>query len=142
MINPEIQAIKAIGKQDDNIADLKSKIRDLQIKLYSVDTVLNNWFTERFKEVKFQPINVTVDEVNSLMDSLGFEYIETVMKFKVEVEYTGTGTVYVTADSEEEARVMVENGEFDLDFRGDFDDSDFSNWGMQIQILDIQDSDH
>jgi DNA-dependent RNA polymerase auxiliary subunit epsilon len=74
------------------------------------------------------------------MNSLGFEYIKTEMKFKIEVEYKGTGTVYVTAHSEEEARDMVESGEFDVEFNGDFDDSDFSNWNMQIEILDIQDS--
>ena len=123
-------------KKDLNKANENARTKGL--KVYSINTILTNWFTEHLEGNNYESMTVDLDEVNELMGMLEFEKITRIRTWAVEVEYSGRGTVYVKAASEEDAMQYVEDESIHVEYAGTCEDAEFSFYDSSINALSAE----
>ena len=123
-------------KKDLNKANENARTKGL--KVYSINTILTNWFTEHLEGNNYESMTVDLDEVNELMGMLEFEKITRIRTWAVEVEYSGRGTVYVKAASKEDAMQYVEDESIHVEYAGTCEDAEFSFYDSSINALSAE----
>ena len=126
-------------KKDLNKANENARTKGL--KVYSINTILTNWFTGHLEGNNYESMTVDLDEVNELMGMLEFDKITPIRTWKVEGEYGGRGTVYGKAASKDEALDMVDSESISVEYCGDCEDAEFSFYDSSINALSAEISD-
>ena len=72
------------------------------------------------------------------MGLLEFNKITPIRTWAVQVEYSGTGTVYVKATCESDAIQMVDNESIEVEYCGACEDSEFSYYESSINALSAE----
>lgn len=122
----------------NDITNTSRRLKEVLERLYAADTIITTWFEEHFEETHFEPITVDLDDVNNLMKMLGFATINAIRTWAVQVEYSGHGTVYVKASSEDEAMQLVEDESIHVEYAGICEDSEFSYYDSSINALSAE----
>ena len=129
---------KIVAELNKDLQTANDTAKTIRVKMYSIDTILTNWFTEHLENTNYEKVTVDLDEVNELMGMLEFEKITPIRTWAVEVEYSGRGTVYVKATSEEDAINMVDDESIYVEYAGTCEYSEFSSYDSSINALSAE----
>lgn len=129
---------QTVAKLKKDLNEANENARISRLKVYSINTILTNWFTEHLEGNNYDSMTVDLDEVNELMSMLEFDKITPIRTWAVEVEYSGRGTVYVKAASEDEAIDKVNDESVCVEYCGDCEDADFPSYESSISVLSAE----
>ena len=139
----ELQAMvdnyeKIVADLNKSLNEANENARISRVRVHSTAGIITNWFTERFEDTNYESITVDLDEVNELMGMLNLDKITPIKTWAVEVEYSGTGTVYVKAASEEEAIDMVADESVEVEYNGTCEYCEFSVYDSDLNVLSAE----
>lgn len=129
---------KIVAELNKDLNEAKENARISRVKMYSINTILTNWFTEHLEDNDYESITVDLDEVNELMGMLEFDKITPIRTWAVEVEYSGRGTVYVKAASEDEAIDIVNDESIHVEYCGNCEASEFLYHDSSVNALSAE----
>ena len=129
---------KIVAELNKDLNEANENARISRVKMYSINTILTNWFTEHLEDNDYESMTVDLDEVNELMGMLEFDKITPIRTWAVEVEYSGRGTVYVKAASEEEAIDIVNDESIHVEYCGTCEASEFSYYDSSVNALSAE----
>ena len=129
---------KIVAELNKDLNEANENARISRVKMYSINTILTNWFTEHLEDNDYENMTVDLDDVSELMGMLEFDKIVPIRTWVVEVEYGGRGTVYVKAASEEEAIDMVDDESIHVEYCGNCEDSEFSYYDSSLTVLSAE----
>ena len=129
---------KIVAELNKDLNEANENARISRLKMYSINTILTNWFTEHLEDNDYGNMTVDLDDVNELMGMLEFDKIVPIRTWAVEVEYSGTGTVYVKAASEEEAIDIVNDESIHVEYCGNCEDSEFLFHDSSLNALSAE----
>ncbi len=132
---------KIVADLNKSLNEANENARISRVKMYSINTILTNWFTEHLEDNDYVNMTVDLDDVNELMGMLEFDKITPIRTWAVEVEYSGRGTVYVKAASEDEAIDNVKDESVSVEYCGDCEASEFSYYDSSLNVLSAEISD-
>ena len=129
---------KIVADLNKDLTEANENARISRVKMYSINTILTNWFTEHLEDNDYGNMTVDLDDVNELMGMLEFDKIVPIRTWAVEVEYSGRGTVYVKAASEEEAIDIVNDESIHVEYCGTCEASEFSYYDSSLNALSAE----
>ena len=129
---------KIVAELNKDLNTANENARISRLKMYSINTILTTWFTEHLEDNDYSNMTVDLDDVNELMGMLEFDKIVPIRTWAVEVEYSGRGTVYVKAASEDEAIDKVNGESVSVEYCGDCEDAEFSYYDSSLNVLSAE----
>lgn len=115
-------------KQDIQAEEVRS--RGYRDELFKLRSVVHDFFSERF-EGDEDDANVNRDDVNELLGDIGADLLQQEFEGRVTITYSFT----VKAESEDEAREIVENAVSNLDGQIDAgNDDSYSEESIEVEF--------